>query len=66
MTMEISLTDKEIKVLKELLSLDMDSIGFDDNEIEILNEIFLKLKSSNIKKSSKTPAPFRVKKFKDN
>ncbi|HOB26504.1 MAG TPA: hypothetical protein PKG93_05105 [Bacilli bacterium] len=40
----ITLNDEQVELLSELLSLDMDKIGFDDDEQEILNEISDKLK----------------------
>jgi hypothetical protein len=35
----IELDNKQVKVLKELLSLDMDNIGFEEKEQEILEKI---------------------------
>ncbi len=46
--MKLELSEKETKVLKSLLSLDMDSIGFDDDKIEILSAIYKRLKSNSI------------------
>ena len=44
--MTIELTKKEAKILLELLSLDMDSIGYDDDEIELLDKVYDKVKSA--------------------
>jgi hypothetical protein len=41
--MTIELTDKEVKALKEILSLDMDNIGVPDKVQETLNGISEKL-----------------------
>lgn len=35
----ITLTDEEADLLNELLGIDLDSIGYEDYEIEILNRI---------------------------
>lgn len=42
-TIKLELTKEQAEVLKELLSLDMDRIGFDDDEVELLDEIYEKL-----------------------
>jgi hypothetical protein len=42
-TIKLELTEEQAEVLKELLSLDMDRIGFDDDEVELLDEIYEKL-----------------------
>ena len=42
-TIKLELTQEQAEVLKELLSLDMDRIGFDDDEVELLDEIYEKL-----------------------
>jgi len=41
----IELTEKQVELLKELLSLDMERIGFDSDESEILDEVLEKLNS---------------------
>ena len=41
--MKIELTTEEIELLKELLSLDMDNIGFDEDEQDTLDNILGKL-----------------------
>jgi hypothetical protein len=42
-TIKLELTQEQAEVLKELLSLDMERIGFDDDEIDLLDEIYEKL-----------------------
>lgn len=41
--MKIELTTEEVELLKELLSLDMDKIGFDEDEQDTLDGILDKL-----------------------
>lgn len=41
--MKIELTTEEVELLKELLSLDMDNIGFDEDEQDTLDDILDKL-----------------------
>lgn len=41
--MKIELTTEEVELLKELLSLDMDNIGFDEDEQDTLDNILGKL-----------------------
>jgi len=41
--MKIELTTEEVELLKELLSLDMDNIGFDEDEQDTLDDILGKL-----------------------
>jgi hypothetical protein len=41
--MKLELTQEQAEVLKELLSLDMWRIGFDDYEVELLGEIYKKI-----------------------
>jgi hypothetical protein len=43
MKMKIELTTEEVELLKELLSLDMDNIGFDEDEQDTLDDILGKL-----------------------
>lgn len=40
---KLELTQEQAELLKELLELDMERIGFDDDEVEILDEIYNKL-----------------------
>jgi len=43
-TIKLELTQEQAELLKELLSLDMERIGFeDDNEIDALEEIYEKI-----------------------
>lgn len=35
----IELTNKEAELLKDVLNLDLDSIGYDEDEIDILEDI---------------------------
>ena len=39
----IELTEKQAELLKELLSLDMERMGFDSDESDILEEVYQKL-----------------------
>jgi len=39
----LSLTEEEVKLLKELLATDLDKVGFEDNEIDILDEVYKRL-----------------------
>lgn len=40
---KLELTLEQAELIKELLELDMKRIGFDNDEVEILNEIYNKL-----------------------
>ena len=44
--MTVTLTKEEKKALLELLSLDMDSIGFEEEQIEVLDNIYDKVKAA--------------------
>lgn len=37
---KLELTQEQAELLKELLELDMERIGFDDDEVDILDEIY--------------------------
>lgn len=41
--MNLELNEDQKRVLKELLELDMDRIGFDSDDIDLLDEIYDKL-----------------------
>jgi hypothetical protein len=59
----LNLDAKESKILKELLSLDMDRIGFNDRETKILRGIYEKLDNKKTTEK-KSPEPFKVGKTK--
>lgn len=60
-----ALTPKEKKLLLELLSLDMDRIGFNDNEQTVLSEVYRKVKGEKVKeKAKKVNKPVEIKKVK--
>lgn len=40
----LKLTEEEANLLLEYLSLDLEKIGYEDDEIEVLNEIHRKLR----------------------
>ncbi len=42
-TIKLELTSEQAELLKELLSLDLENIGYNRYEIEILNEIYKKI-----------------------
>lgn len=41
--MIVELTDEEAKLLNQLLELDLEKIGFEDDEVEILENILAKI-----------------------
>lgn len=45
--MTINLTEKEVEVLKLLLSLDLDAVGFESKEQRVLRGISKKLREKN-------------------
>jgi len=54
--MNVELTKKEIRMLQELLSLDLDAIGFEEEEIEMLDSICEKLDKSLLKRDKNISA----------
>lgn len=54
--MNVELTKKEIRMLQELLSLDLDAIGFEEEEIELLDDINEKLGKSLLKRDKNISA----------
>lgn len=48
-----ALEPKEKKLLLDLLSLDLERIGFDEKEIKILNNVYTKVKDEKIKTKAK-------------
>jgi hypothetical protein len=40
---KLELTQEQAELLKELLSLDMGKIGFNDDEVELLDDIYKNL-----------------------
>ena len=61
----ITLTAKETKLLKELLSLDLEKIGYNEKEEAVLQNIYDKLSDKKVKKekTKSTPAPIIVNKI---
>ena len=41
--MNVELSSEELETLKSLLELDMDKMGFEEDEVEHLNNIYKKL-----------------------
>lgn len=44
MQVTVVLTSSEIELLKELLATDLDAAGFDEREVQILNNVYEKIK----------------------
>jgi hypothetical protein len=52
----VTLTEKEHKLLSDFLSLDLDRIGFSDNEQYHLRKVYDKLNVPNVKAKKKASA----------